>query len=292
MDNDDRPVGRILSRREVLGLFGLASAAALAACARGQQAMPTATTNAEAATAEAVAANPTAVEATQAEAASVAATSGTVPACVVRPEMTEGPYFLDIQLDRSDIRVEPSTGAAVAGVPLELVFNVTQVNGGACAALPGAMVDLWHCDAAGVYSGVERSSGTKFLRGFQTTDANGLARFTTIYPGWYPGRTVHIHYKVRSTGADGNEYEFTSQLFFDEATSAEVYAREPYSAKGPQDTSNARDGIFLDEGLLSLTPAGDGYATRFDIALDLSDTQAGAGDSAGAVFRGGPPQTP
>lgn len=280
MDNDDQPVGRILSRREVLKLFTLASAAALAACAPGQEEVPTATSNAEAATAEVIAADPTAVEATQAQVATVAATSAALPACVVVPEATEGPYFVDVQLDRTDIRVEPSTGAAVDGVPMELVFNLAQVSAGACAALPGVVVDVWHCDAAGAYSGVEGSPDTKFLRGFQTTDTNGLARFTTIFPGWYRGRTVHIHYKLRTTGADGNAYEFTSQLYFDEATTAEVYARAPYSLRGKQDTSNAADRLYIDEGLLALTAAGDGYTTQFDIALDLSDAQVGASDSA------------
>ena len=286
MDNDDKPIGRILSRREVLKLFGLTSAAVLAACAPRQDATPT--PNAESATAEAVAANPTAVEATQAQVATVAATNAAIPACVVVPEATEGPYFVDVQLDRADIRVEPSTGVAVEGVPLELAFNVAQVSGGACTALAGAIVDVWHCDAEGTYSGVEGSADTKFLRGFQATDANGLARFTTIFPGWYQGRTVHIHYKIRTTGADGNDYEFTSQLYFDEATAAEVFAREPYAAKGQQDTSNTTDGIYLDEGLLALTPAGEGYTTQFDIALDLSDAEVGASDSAGGGGPGGP----
>jgi protocatechuate 3,4-dioxygenase beta subunit len=285
MDNDDRPIGRILSRREVLKLFSLASAAALAACAPGQAATPT--QNAESATAETIAANPTVVQATQAQVATLAATNASVPACVVKPEATEGPYFVDVQLDRSDIRVEPATGEAVAGLPLDLAFNVAQVSNGACAALPGAVVDVWHCDADGVYSGVQGSTGTKFLRGFQTTDANGLARFTTIFPGWYRGRAVHIHYKIRTTGADGDAYEFTSQLFFDEADIAAAYAQAPYTARGLPDTSNARDGIYLAEGLLALKPASEGYATQFDIALDLSDTAVGADDGAGG--RGGPP---
>ncbi len=280
MDNDDKPVGRILSRREVLILMGVTSAAALAACASEPGATPTPTLNAEAATAEVIAANPTVAEATQAEAATLtptqaeaataAATSVPVPACVVKPESTEGPYFVDVGLDRADIRVEPSTGQAVAGVPLELVFNVAQIGGGACITLAGAMVHVWHCDAEGVYSGVAGSAGTKFLRGFQNTDANGQARFTTIFPGWYRGRTVHIHYKIRATSADGSAYDFTSQLYFDEAAAAEIYAREPYAARGPQDTPNARDGIYQPEGLLTLAAAGEGYTTQFDIALDLS----------------------
>jgi hypothetical protein len=106
----------------------------------------------------------------------------------VRPELTVGPYFVDKQLDRADIRVEPTTGKRVEGVPLALTINVSRVSGGTCGPLPGAMVDVWHSDAHGVYSGVNDAmsgndpSGQKILRGYQVTDAKGAARFTTIYP--------------------------------------------------------------------------------------------------------------
>jgi protocatechuate 3,4-dioxygenase beta subunit len=183
----------------------------------------------------------------------VLASSGVLPSCVVRPELTVGPYFVDRQLDRSDIRIEPSTGKAVEGVPLALTFNVSSVGGGRCTPLANAMVDVWHCDAHGVYSAVDdRMSGTdsssqKFCRGYQVTDPNGVARFTTIYPGWY--RTVHIHFKIRTPAdaalADRRDqlYEFTSQLFFDEALNDRVYGQAPYSGKGRRDTTNERDGI-------------------------------------------------
>jgi hypothetical protein len=107
-----------------------------------------------------------------------------MPGCVVKPEQTEGPYFVDQQLVRSDIRVEPSTGAAKDGVPLALALTVVDVSNGPCRPLPGATVDIWHCDAQGVYSGVTdpgfSTAGQKFLRGPQTTDAKGGAQFTTI----------------------------------------------------------------------------------------------------------------
>jgi protocatechuate 3,4-dioxygenase beta subunit len=208
-----------------------------------------------------------------------------VPGCVVRPELTAGPFFVDKQLDRSDIRIEPSTGKAVEGVPLALTFNVTEVGGGKCAPLAGAMVDVWHCDAHGVYSAVnDRMSGTdassqKFLRGYQVTDAKGVAAFTTIYPGWYRGRTVHIHFKIRTPAAaaraDRREgtYDFTSQLFFEEALNDRVFAQAPYAGKGRRDTMNASDGIFRSSGgqlMLAVVPSGTGYRASFDIGLDLS----------------------
>src|SRR5690606_14847228 len=118
--------------------------------------------------------------------------------------------------NRSDIRADPSDGAMVQGAQLDLTFNVSQIDSNGCNALASAQVDIWHCDAAGVYSdAVDRSFNTvgkTFLRGYQMTDANGVAKFLTIYPGWYPGRAVHIHFKIRI-----NNYEFTSQLFFDDA---------------------------------------------------------------------------
>jgi protocatechuate 3,4-dioxygenase beta subunit len=211
MDNDDAQIGRILSRREVLALLGGSGAALLAACAPGALASPSPT----------VSAQQTSAAATTAAAVSAAAT--TLPSCVVRPALTEGPYFVDEKLDRSDIRSDPGTGAVRPGALLTLTFLVSRVSGSACTALSSAVVDVWHCDALGVYSHVDNTRGQKFLRGFQTTDASGTAKFTTIYPGWYQGRAVHIHFKIRPTSSS----EFTSQLFFDDALSTQVFAQSP-----------------------------------------------------------------
>ena len=272
--DDDAPVGRVLSRREAVRLLAVSGAAALAGCNRGAAAADTAGAGGTHA----------------ATSAGSVASAITVPGCVVRPEMTVGPYFVDKQLDRRDIRIEPSTGKAVEGAPLVLTFNVTDVGAGKCTPLAGAMVDVWHCDAHGVYSAVnDRMSGTdassqKFLRGYQVTDASGKATFTTIYPGWYRGRAVHIHFKIRTPVAaaladrrDGT-YEFTSQLFFDEALSDRVYAQAPYAGKGKRDTTNASDGIFRGSGsqlMLAVAPSGTGYAASFDIGLDLTDARTG-----------------
>ena|SRR5688572_5877923 len=158
------------------------------------------------------------------------------------------------------------------------------------------MVDVWHCDAEGIYSGVTDTAvgfdttGTQFLRGYQVTGEDGVAAFTTIYPGWYTGRTVHIHFKIRTTGSDGQAYEFTSQLYFDDALSDQVFAQEPYSAKGQRDQLNATDGIFQEETLLSPVGAeAGGYNATFAIALDLSDADTGAADGGGGPGGGPPP---
>ena len=121
----------------------------------------------------------------------------------MQPEQTEGPYFVDKMLDRSDIRTDAVTAAIKGGLPLRIAFTVSQIaSDGTCALLPGAQVDLWQCDAAGVYSGVKDRSfdttGQTFLRGHQVTDAGGTANFLTIYPGWYQGRAVHVHFKIRT----------------------------------------------------------------------------------------------
>src|ERR687886_2979866 len=170
------PLASMLNRREVIGFLGGTAAVSIVGCLRGQSASvePMGTL-------------------TQAPTRTALATA---PSCVVRPQQTEGPYFVDEKLNRSDIRTDPSNGLVKEGVPLDLAFNVSKVSDTSCAPLAGALVHVWHCDALGVYSDVRDpgfdTRGQKFLRGYQVTDENGTARFTVIYPGWYQGRTVHI----------------------------------------------------------------------------------------------------
>src|SRR5205814_677685 len=142
-------------------------------------------------------------------------TSSANSACVVTPALTEGPYFVDERLNRSDIRIDPGSGAASSGVPLGLALKLSQTSGsGACTPLAGALVDVWHCDAGGLYSDVSANHtvGRKFLRGYQISDTGGLVQFSTIYPGWYQGRAVHIHFKIRTNPSGSTGLEFTSQL--------------------------------------------------------------------------------
>ena len=156
MTHEDRPVGRLLSRREILTLL---SATGVAWLMTGSLIPRRA----------------------------VAAIQG--PSCVVRPEQTEGPYFVDERLHRSDIRSDPTDGRVRPGTPLALTLAISRLGAGDCQPLPGAQVDIWHCDALGVYSDVKdpgfNTIGQKFFRGYQITDARGEAKFLTIYPGWY-----------------------------------------------------------------------------------------------------------
>lgn len=196
--------------------------------------------------------------------------------CVTRPALTEGPFFVDELLNRSDIRPDPSNGTVKAGVPLKLKFNIGKVSGSACTALAGVLVDIWHTDASGGYSDVSgqgnpNNLGQKFLRGYQMTDSNGAVEFTTIYPGWYSGRTVHIHYKVRLFAGATKTFEFTSQLCFDDTLTDQVFTQAPYNTRGARNTRNSNDMIYQEGGstlLLSLTSDGSGgYTTSYNVGL-------------------------
>ncbi len=244
MDNDDAPVGRILTRREALLLLSASGAALLTGSGFFH---------------------------------GLSVAGATLPpSCVARPEQTEGPYFVDERLNRSDIRSDPPAGTPKPGIPLALALTVSSLRGGTCRPLAGAQVDLWHCDADGVYSDVTdphfRTVGRRFLRGYQVTDAQGMVRFTTIYPGWYEGRTVHIHFKVRTAPAASQGHTFTSQLYFDDALSDRVLARAPYAGRGARTTRNPDDEIFVKGGeqlLLDPKPTRDGYAASFAVGLQL-----------------------
>jgi protocatechuate 3,4-dioxygenase beta subunit len=246
MDNDDKPVGRLLTRREALALLGAGGAALACGSLRVQAAdmKPEAKPDLK-------------------------------PACIVRPQQTEGPYFMEAKLNRSDIRTDPLDGQRREGVPLQLSLRVATVEAGSCAPIVGAVVDLWQCDAAGAYSDVRdarfNTMGKRFLRGYQITDGEGRARFTTIYPGAYPGRAVHIHFKVRVKG-EAKNHEFVSQLYFDDALTDRVHAQPPYAGRGPR-VRNAEDGLYRRGGrelTLAVTETKDGYAASFDIGLKLT----------------------
>jgi protocatechuate 3,4-dioxygenase beta subunit len=205
---------------------------------------------------------------------------------VLTPSKTEGPYFVDEKLDRSDIRTDPADGSTQAGVPLSLTMVVARADGD-CAPVAGAAVDIWHANAAGKYSDVssEGTAGRQYLRGVQVTDAAGQATFTTIYPGWYPGRAVHVHFKVRLFDGTSTTYEFTSQLFFDPAMTDAVYATSAYSSHDTPNTPNSRDDIYGSDGaklVVALTPDGDGgYAGTFVIGLAGLPGASAAGTGTG-----------
>jgi protocatechuate 3,4-dioxygenase beta subunit len=189
-------------------------------------------------------------------------------ACTLTPEETEGPYYFDADAIRSDIREDRE------GTTLRLVLRIRDAQ--SCEPIRNAVVEVWHCDAAGVYSGFEAAStggpaggsgptdDERYLRGAQVTDKDGIVELTTIYPGWYTGRTVHIHAKVHTD----SQTVLTTQLYFDEAVTAAVSERQPYASDADRDTFNDTDPIFDEALLLALTQEGDGYlgTQSFDVA--------------------------
>ena len=198
------------------------------------------------------------LETDEANAGNKAVESGAVT-CVLTPELTEGPYYISGEKVRRDVRDgHPGT---------QLTLKLSVLNVATCAPIKGAAVDIWHADAAGNYSGFgDGASSRTFLRGVQKTDANGVATFITIYPGWYQGRTVHIHVKVHV----GGKVVHTGQLFFADSLTDKVYAVAPYSNRPNRDVRNAQDSIFVNggkRGLLAVQKVSGGY--RGSIAMGV-----------------------
>jgi protocatechuate 3,4-dioxygenase beta subunit len=175
------------------------------------------------------------------EGAGPAAVASGALSCVLTPEQTEGPYYIPNEALRRNI-TEGRPGA-----PLQLRAFV--VNASTCKPIRSAAVDIWHADAGGVYSGFGSGAANRtFMRGVQRTNAKGLALFRTVYPGWYQGRTVHIHVKVHI----GGNVVHTGQLYFPDTVTDAVYRNAPYSSRGNRDVRNAADSIFRNGGSKSL----------------------------------------
>jgi len=176
--------------------------------------------------------------------------------CTVTPELTEGPFYFDVDRIRSDITEDRE------GTPLRVALRVR--DAGSCEPIENAVVDIWHCDALGSYSGFDdQPDRTTYLRGAQVTNGQGVVQFRTIYPGWYPGRTVHIHAKVHLD----NQTVLTTQLFTTRAYDDKVFARAPYTEDPGRDTFNEDDGIF-DESLV-MTLSDDGGGVRGVLTFDV-----------------------
>jgi protocatechuate 3,4-dioxygenase beta subunit len=234
-----------ISRRQALGALGTVSLGALlGACGSEDRDRRVATTDGAGAT----------VEPKTAPSRSLVEKLDASTACAQTAEQTEGPYYFDADAIRSDIR------EGRPGTTLSLALRVREADG--CTPVENAIVDIWHCDAEGVYSGFEAGEGERFLRGAQATNEDGIAKFTTIYPGHYQGRTVHIHAMVHLD----RQTVLTTQLYFDDAVSDRVFSGGGYAdAEGRQ--RNDADGIFDDTLVLALERSGDGYLglKNFDV---------------------------
>ncbi|HET8823073.1 MAG TPA: hypothetical protein VFM57_16155 [Thermoleophilaceae bacterium] len=174
-------------------------------------------------------------------------------ACTLTAEQTEGPFYFDVDRIRSDIREDRE------GTPLRLRLRVRDQEAG-CEPIRSAVVDVWHCDAEGSYS----ATGQTYLRGAQVTNADGIAEFTTIYPGWYPGRTVHIHAKVHLD----RETVLTTQFYFADDVTARVFVDDPYPGESNRDGFNSSDGLYDPNLELTLSEERDGYSGRINLDVE------------------------
>jgi len=264
MDNDDATVGRILSRREALA--SLAKAGVALVVGGGVSRLAGA--------------------AQQGAKASVH--------LVASPQLTEGPFFVDEKLRRSDLIAGSTRPTVAQGLPLALSFAVYRLTGTEYKPLKDAHVDVWHADVAGVYSDEsnpmnhENTEHQNWLRGYQVTDANGLVRFQTIFPGWYPGRSPHIHFKVRTfSAAESVTAEFTSQVFLRDKDADQIYSIEPYVSRTSRQTTNETDGVYSERQYdgsmagshmlldLAKNQSGPGFSTQFAIALTAANMLSG-----------------
>ncbi len=202
-------------------------------------------------------------------------TAPEAPPCALARELTPGPYWRDSPLHRSDLRWDTAGTEAEprSGVLLQLAIRVVTALEDRCRPVRGARVDVWHCDASGVYSDVpERGTGGRdFLRGYQVTDPSGQVTFSTVFPGWYAGRAVHIHTRVRLFDVFGEPTtDVSTQLFFDDAVTDAVLATAPYVGRGPRDTRNATDPIYGGQSELLVPLEGQmGLGYRGEVTLGI-----------------------
>ena len=197
-----------------------------------------------------------------AEGAGPAAVASGAVKCVLTPEQTEGPYYIPNE------RVRRNITEGHSGTPL--LLRTTVVDASTCRPIRRAAVDVWHADAAGVYSGFGAGTDSRtFMRGVQRTDARGRAVFRTVYPGWYPGRTVHIHVKVHL----GGNVVHTGQLYFPDAVTDAAYRKAPYASRPGRDTRNATDSVFRNGGkrsMLAVRKSGGTYVAAITMGVHRS----------------------
>jgi protocatechuate 3,4-dioxygenase beta subunit len=239
--------GKQISRRQAIEVLGAVGVVSVIGCGRG--AASSATTG------------------------SGSGSGSSSATCVLTPELTVGPYFVEEKLNRSDLTTNTTDSNVLNGTPLSLTLTLEQYSSSGCSPLQGARVDIWQADAAGVYSdeAVEYTAGQTYLRGYQTTDSSGVLKFKTIFPGWYTGRTIHIHVMVRTFSSSGAvALEFTTQLFFEQTLiNAITTTVSPYSLRGLPDTTNAQDNIYNSATQLALATAtsGSGYTAAVTLGI-------------------------
>lgn len=254
---------REISRRQALTMLGAAGvgAAVLGACGSDGDDAATATSSSSSSTTGAGSASSSTTATTGGSAGSAATGAVTRDAfqsagsCMVTPEQTEGPYYIDVDNVRSDIREDRQ------GTPLRVAARVVDTDG--CTPVKDAVFEIWHCDAGGVYSGFGSAPQERFLRGAQVTNADGIAEITTVYPGWYQGRAVHIHAKVHLN----NREALTTQFYFDDSVSDTVFVSAPYTSRTGNRTRNSSDGIYRRETMLTVSKYGDGYLGLITIGI-------------------------
>jgi protocatechuate 3,4-dioxygenase beta subunit len=282
MANDPPESPETLTRRDALNaLLGLGAAMSLG-CSTSSDAAANATRDAGAG-------------------ADASASTGDGAACATTPEGEIGPYFADDSasgFNRSNILSNLDGTSTQSGIPLTLNITVVDAENG-CAPYAGAQIDIWHCNAEGVYSDIaaESTSSAQWLRGYQITSASGQVTFQTIIPGWYSGRTTHIHLRVRSTYSEASSTSDgtnTTQCFFEQTfvdTLSTTVA--PYNAEGTNPTTNAGDRVYSQEesGANQLVLTGDdtnGYTASVTLSLPITESYD-AGAAAGGGAGGGPP---
>ena len=303
MNNDVLRSRAMVSRRRALGLGGtIGLGSLLAACGTSgdRPSGASSTGSGTTSTADAATASATmSTSATTATSSEVMALLNKASTCSMSKEETQGPYWFDVDSIRTDIREQRP------GTTLQIAVRVQDLSkcsaGGEAAPVASSVVEIWHCDAGGTYSGFESGSAggggappanggagsssgetsdgayskgdseatptdqATYLRGAQVTVADGTAQFTTIYPGWYRGRTVHIHLKVHID----KKTVLTTQLFMDESLNDEVFAVSPYSDHTGRDTTNDNDNIFDKSGLLTVQKRGGGYLGVINLGVNV-----------------------
>lgn len=180
--------------------------------------------------------------------------------CVLSPEVTQGPYYVSGEYVRKDI-IDEQDG-------IELILDTQVIDMATCDPVPSAMIEIWHCNSTGVYSGIIASGNgdssdaaninATFLRGLQPTDDDGVAQFVTLFPGHYTSRSNHIHVLVHFNGTiyangtyGGGYVSHVGQLFFDQDLITLVEATSPYDTNTQVLTLNSEDSVFAQEAASS-----------------------------------------